>query len=145
MNKNDDISMNPIGNEKRTRTSAKSKFSRKCNAFKELSQQRQHLAVLKDKLDDIRSSFQELDKANDRLIETINEYASHGVLDSLLQECDEYMKVVESTLDEIRAIYASRVSKNSSSTRQIQVKALDPLGLWAIFENTPILNTISRD
>ena len=35
------------------------------------------------------------------------------------------MKVTESTLDEIRAIYASHVSKNSSSTKQIQVKALD--------------------
>ena len=83
--------------------------------------------MLKDKFDDIRASFQELDNANDRLIETINEYASHGVLDSLLQECDEYMKVVEATLDEIRAIHASHVSQNSSSTRQIQVKALDAL------------------
>ena len=123
--KENDILMDPIGKAKRTRASAKSKFSRKCNAFKELSQQQQPFAVLKDKFDDIRASFQELDNANDRLVETINEYASHGVLDSLLQECDEYMKVVESTLDEIRAIHASHASENSSSSRQIQVKALD--------------------
>ena len=118
----------PIERAKRVRTNAKCKFTRKCNAFMELSENGEQLFVLQDKFNDIRENFKELDGANDRLIDTINEIASHHVMDSMLEDCNAYMKEVESTLDKIRAIYASKISETSAGpakSSQLHVKALE--------------------
>ena len=92
------------------------------------------LLVLQDKFTDIRENFKELDSANDRVIDTINKTAPHHVIDGVLEDCDAYMKDVESTLDRIRTIYASQVSGTSSGTTakppQIHVKALDAPRFW---------------
>ncbi|XP_043234175.1 uncharacterized protein LOC122387784 isoform X1 [Amphibalanus amphitrite] len=117
-----------IQKAKRSRTNARSKFTRKCNAFVELNERGEQFLVLQDKFNDIRDIFKELDNANDRLIETINENAPHHVMDGMLEDCDSYMEEVDSVLDRMRAIYASCVSKSSSETyrsSQIHVKALD--------------------
>ena len=123
-----ECNQDPIQKAKRTRTNAKSKFTRKGNAFIELSERGEQFLVLQDKFNDIRENFREVDIANNRLIDTINETASHHVMDSMLEDCDAYMADVESTLDRIRARYASCVSAASSETSrpsQIHVKALD--------------------
>ena len=114
-----------IERAKLTRTNAKRKFTRKCRAFAELSEQAGPVLVLQEKFHDIRENFTELDKANDQLITMINETAPHHLMDGMLEECDDYMKEVESTLDKVRAIYASRVSEDASKQTRINVKALD--------------------
>ena len=94
----------------------------------ELNARGEQFLVLQDKFNDIRDIFKELDNANDRLIETINENAPHHVMDGMLEDFDSYMEEVDSVLDRMRAIYASCVSKSSSETSrssQIHVKALD--------------------
>ena len=55
-------------------------------------------------------------------------------MDGMLEDCDAYMKDVESTLDKIRTIYAFQISGTSSETTarvpQIHVKALDAPRFW---------------
>ena len=83
--------------------------------------------MLQDKFNYIRENFKELDVANDRLVDKINETASH-VMDGMLEDYDAYMADVESTLDKIRARYASCITTAYSETSrpsQIHVKALD--------------------
>ena len=115
----------PLERAKRTRTNAKCKFTRKCNAFVELSNRGEQFLVIQDKFNDVYEAFKVLDTANDSLIELINETAPHHTMDDLLQDCDSYMNDVESSLDKIRSMYASHVSENSSKSSQIHVKALE--------------------
>ena len=110
---------------KRMRTNAKRKYTRKCNAFIELSKRDEHFLVMRAKFADIREAYKEIDKANDRLVIVINTTASHGAMDSLLDECDDFMKDIDSTLDHIRAVYANHSLGSSSKQSNILVKPLD--------------------
>ena len=112
----------PLEMAKRTRTNAKCKFTSKCNAFVELSKSGQQLLVIQEKINDICEAFKILDKANDSLIELINETAPHQTMDNLFQDCDSYVEEVELSLDKIRGMYASYVSENLSKSSQIHVK-----------------------
>ena len=110
---------------KRLRTNAKRKYTRKCNAFKELSEGGALLLVMQEQFADIREAYKEIDKANDNLVTVINKTASHAIMDDLLDECDVFMKDVDSTLDHIRAIYAKHSADSSSKQSAIIVKPID--------------------
>ena len=110
---------------KRLRTNAKRKFTRKQYAFLELSRNNEHALVIRDKFEDIREAYKEIDKLNDRLLTVINKTASHAVMDSLLDECDAYMKDIDSTLDQIRVTYACHMSDSSSKRSEVHVKPLE--------------------
>ena len=125
MKANEEPVLDTIDKAKRARTNAKCKFTRKCNAFMELSERSEQILVLQDKFNDIRENFKILDNANDHLVNVINETAPHHLMDNLLQDCDAYMKEIETTLDKIRAVYASHISASSSKSSQLHVKALD--------------------
>ena len=114
MKANEEPVLDTIDKAKRARTNAKCKFTRKCNAFMELSERSEQILVLQDKFNDIRENFKILDNANDHLVNVINETAPHHLMDNLLQDCDAYMKEIETTLDKIRAVYASHISASSS-------------------------------
>ena len=111
---------------KRQRTNAKRKFTRKCNAFQELSHNKEHILVIKEKFEDIREIYKEIDKCNDRLLHVINRTASHGTMNNLLDEADAYMTEIDSVLDQMRSIYAEQLPENGSHrSSEIQVKPLD--------------------
>ena len=57
MKANEAPTLDTIDKAKRARTNAKCKFTRKCNAFMELSEMNEQLLVLQDKLHDIRENF----------------------------------------------------------------------------------------
>ena len=122
MNQNDEETYEGI---KRLRTNMKRKFTRKCNAFIELSRNNQSVLVLREKFEDIREVYKEMDKINDQLLSVINKTASHVIMDGLLDECDAYMKEIDTTLDNIRAAYASHISDSSSKRSELHVKPLD--------------------
>ena len=122
MNKGTENDINAL---KRERASIKRKFTRKCNAFLDLSRQNEKLLVLQEKFSDIREAFKELDRVSDHLIAVINQTVSHDLMDSMLEDCDTYMKETESTLDHIRAELASHMSGNSSKQPEMHVKPLN--------------------
>ena len=122
MNHDSEESYNSI---KRLRANAKRKFTRKCNALQDLCRNNEHILVIKEKFDDVRESYKELDASNDRLLNVINRTASHGTMNSLLDECDTYMKEVDAMLDQMRGIYAQRLPEHACKRSEVHVKPLD--------------------
>ena len=65
--------------------------------------------MIKEKFDDVRESYKQLDTINDRLLNIINRAASRGIMNSLIDECDLYMKEIDAMLDHMRGVYAQRL------------------------------------
>ena len=107
------------------RANAKRKFTRKCNAFMELCRNNEHCLVLREKFEDIREVYKEINKIKEHLLSIINRTASHGIMDTLLDRCDIYLKEIESTLDNVRAQYACSLPENSSKLSEVRVRPLD--------------------
>ena len=80
------------------------------------------LLVLQERFSDIHEAFKELDRVSDHLIAVINQTVSHDLMDSMLEDCDTYMKETEYALDRIRAELASHMSGNLSKRPEMHVK-----------------------
>ena len=62
--------------------------------------------AIKDKFEDIKDAYRQVEKCNDLVNAAINETGPHHLIDKLLDECDEYMMGVEASMDEIRTKFA---------------------------------------
>ena len=114
-----------IERTKRERANSKRKFTRKCNAFMDLSERNAPFIVLQEKFDDIRDSYKEIANVNDNLTSLINETAQHDVMDSMLDDCDAYMKDIEETQDQIRIVFASNMPGNKPKSAEVRVTPLE--------------------
>ena len=115
-----------IERTKRERANSKRKLTRKCNAFMNLSERNAPFIVLQETFDDIRDSYKEIANVNDNLTSLINETAQHDVMDSMLDDCDAYMKDIEETQDQIRIVFASNMPGNKpKSAEVVRVKPLE--------------------
>ena len=97
-----------IRKSKQDRANAKRKFTRKVIGFRGMIDNENPFIAIEEKFNDIKDAYRQLENCNDSVNVAINESGPHHLIDKMLEECDEYMMDVETSMDEIRTLFASR-------------------------------------
>lgn len=112
---------------KKQRATAKRRFTRKCNAFKESVDQEDPTPVLQHTYDEVSRAYKEVESAH----ETYTEYLSRtGVEEKVLDEEDQYIIDLERKRKECHILLARNLERQASvnnvSAKKVKVKALEP-------------------
>ena len=110
---------------KRVRATAKRKFTRKINVFKETVSQDGHLAVLQGIFKEVESAFEEVEIAHEEYIKILDNGRVH---ETVLSDADSYMLELDREKLEVHNLLVKRSEKDHSGSvrNKIQIKALEP-------------------